>query len=94
MSPTENSFEKAYSRLEKILELLNTGIVSLEESLKLYEEASHLLSSCSQQLQNAEKKIQILKKSRNGELQVDENNVPVREAFSMNLESEHTSKES
>lgn len=89
MSPPENSFEKAYSRLEKILELLNTGIVSLEESLKLYEEASHLLSSCSQQLQNAEKKIQILKKSRNGELQMDENNAPVIEAFSMNLESEH-----
>lgn len=89
MSPPENSFEKAYSRLEKILELLNTGIVSLEESLKLYEEASHLLSSCSQQLQNAEKKIQVLKKSRNGELQMDENNAPVIEAFSMNLESEH-----
>lgn len=89
MSPPENSFEKAYSRLEKILELLNTGIVSLEESLKLYEEASHLLTSCNQQLQKAEKKIQILKKSRNGELQRDENNAPVIEAFSMNLESEY-----
>lgn len=89
MSPQENSFEKAYSRLEKILELLNTGIVSLEESLKLYEEANHLLTSCNQQLQNAEKKIQILKKSRNGELQTDENNAPVIETFSMNLESEH-----
>lgn len=94
MTPQENSFEKAYSRLEKILELLNTGIVSLEESLKLYEEANYLLASCNQQLQNAEKKIQILKKSRNGELQMDENNAPVIEAFSMNLENERTSKES
>lgn len=87
MNPSNNSFEQAYGRLEKILELLNTGMVSLEESLTLYEEANALLISCSKELQNAEKKIQMLKKSRSGELQRNEDQAPVVEAFSMNIEN-------
>lgn len=87
MNPPNNSFEQAYGRLEKILELLNTGVVSLEESLTLYEEANSLLISCSKELQSAEKKIQMLKKSRSGELQRDENQEPIVEAFSMNIEN-------
>lgn len=90
MNLPNGSFEKAYGRLEKILELLNTGTISLEESLKLYEEANLLLISCSKELQNAEKKIQILRKSRTGELQMDENNAPVVDAFSMNSPSEES----
>ncbi|MGL4347959.1 MAG: exodeoxyribonuclease VII small subunit [Chlamydiales bacterium] len=87
MNLPNSSFEQAYGRLEKILELLNTGVVSLEESLKLYEEANFLLISCSKELQDAEKKIQILKKSRTGELQTDESNAPMVDAFSMNIEN-------
>lgn len=90
MNLPHGSFEKAYGRLEKILELLNTGTISLEESLELYEEANLLLMSCSKELQNAEKKIQILRKSRTGELQMDENNAPVVDTFSMNSPSEES----
>jgi len=34
----EKTFEKAFKRLEEILEKMNEGKVSLDESLKLYEE--------------------------------------------------------
>lgn len=87
MNPPKNSFEQAYSRLEKILELLNTGVVSLEESLALYEEANSLLISCSKELQNAEKKIEMLKKSRSGAIEKDEKQAPILEEFSMNIEN-------
>lgn len=87
MNPPKNSFEQAYGRLEKILELLNTGVVSLEESLALYEEANSLLISCSKELQNAEKKIEMLKKSRSGAIEKDENQAPILEEFSMNIEN-------
>ncbi|HKY99828.1 MAG TPA: exodeoxyribonuclease VII small subunit, partial [Rhabdochlamydiaceae bacterium] len=61
------SFELAYQRLEEILEKMNSGKVSLDESLKLYEEADRLISSCNKRLSDAEKKIEVLIKNRDGE---------------------------
>lgn len=65
------SFEEAYDRLEKILEKLNSGSVALEESLKLYEEADKLIKMCSSKLSDAEKKIELLTKNREGGLQTE-----------------------
>ena len=65
------SFEKAFERLEKILETMNSGKTPLEESLKLYEEAENLLRLCNQTLSSAEQKIEKLMKGRNGEVSVD-----------------------
>jgi len=58
------SFEQAYKRLEEILDLLNNTQISLEDSLKAYEEADRLINSCSEKLANAEQKVQILVKNR------------------------------
>lgn len=66
---TEIPFEKAYSRLEEILEKMNSGKATLDESLKLYEEADKLIASCSKKLGEAEKKIEILIKGRDGGLE-------------------------
>lgn len=66
------SFETAYARLEEILEKMNSGKVSLEDSLKLYEEADRLIHWCNKKLTEAEKKIEVLVKGREGELLVDE----------------------
>ena len=41
-----SSFENSFARLETLLELMNTGTVSLDDSLKLYEEADTLINSC------------------------------------------------
>ncbi|NNM43334.1 MAG: exodeoxyribonuclease VII small subunit [Chlamydiae bacterium] len=81
-TPDLLSFEEAYSRLEQILESMNSGKLSLEQSLKLYEEADLLISSCNSKLQEAEQKIEILVKNRNGDLSLDENGKPLTEVFS------------
>ncbi|MEX0961963.1 MAG: exodeoxyribonuclease VII small subunit [Simkaniaceae bacterium] len=58
------SFEKAYERLEIILEILNKGEVPLEDSLKLFEEADQLIKIAGSKLKSAEKKIEMLIKNR------------------------------
>lgn len=75
------SFEKAFERLEKILEAMNNGKTPLEESLKLYEEAEKLLRLCNQTLSAAEQKIEKLIKGRNGEVCLDQDNRPKVEPY-------------
>jgi exodeoxyribonuclease VII small subunit len=75
------SFEEAYARLEQILEKMNSGKVSLDDSLKLYEEADVLIASCQKRLQDAERKIEMLIKNRSGELVLDESGSPATQEF-------------
>jgi len=75
------TFEEAYTRLEEILEKMNSGKISLDDSLKLYEEADKLIGSCNKRLTEAEKKIEILLKNRSGELVLDENGTPVTQEY-------------
>ena len=77
----EISFENAFTRLEEILEKLNSSSVPLDESLKLYEEADKLITYCATKLSAAEKKVEILIKQRNGELLVGNDKVPMSEPF-------------
>jgi exodeoxyribonuclease VII small subunit len=81
MSEQPLSFEASYARLEEILEKMNSGKVSLEDSLKLYEEADRLISWCSKRLTEAEKKIEVLMKNRDGELLIDEQGRPQSQPF-------------
>lgn len=53
-------FEKALERLEEIVRLLEKGEITLEESLKLFEEGVKLARHCSTKLDEAEGKIKIL----------------------------------
>ncbi len=76
------SFEQAYRRLEIILEQMNSGKLSLDESLKLYEEADRLIKACSSRLTQAEQKIEKLIKTRDGNISVDAAGVPQTETFS------------
>ena len=68
---TQIPYEKAFERLEKILELMNSGKTPLEESLKLFEEAELLMRSCTLSLNTAEKTIEKLIKGRNNELRTE-----------------------
>lgn len=77
-------FEKAFSRLEEILEKMARGDVALDESLKLYEEADGLISKCGKKLSDAEKKVEILIKNRSGEIQTDSEGKPQTEEFKPN----------
>ena len=78
----DNSFEKSYKRLEEILEKINIGEISLEDSIKLYEEADMLINNCNKKIDTAEQKITTLMKSREKELVLDEDGKPVEQQFS------------
>ena len=74
-------FEAAFARLEEILDRLNAGTISLDESLKLYEEADRLIAVCNKRLNEAERKIEILVKNRNGELTFGNDEKPLTQDF-------------
>ena len=61
-------FEDALSKLEKIVAKLEGGDVPLEESLKLFEEGIRLSRICNQKLDEAEKRVEILLKNKEGVL--------------------------
>lgn len=77
------SFEKAYKRLEEILEKLSNEQIALEDSLKLYEEADVLINLCNQKLASAEQKVQTLIKNRNNELVLQDAQTPQLEDFNV-----------
>jgi exodeoxyribonuclease VII small subunit len=52
----ELTYEKAYNRLEEIVEKLENGSVPLEESMKLFEEGTKLANFCNTKLNDAEQK--------------------------------------
>ena len=59
-------FEDALNKLEKIVSQLEEGDIALEESLRLFEEGIRLSRFCNQKLDEAEKKVEILLKDKNG----------------------------
>ena len=61
-------FEDALSKLEKIVSKLEEGDIPLEESLKLFEEGIRLSKFCNQKLDEAEKRVEILLKNKQGDL--------------------------
>ena len=57
----EASFEELLTRLEEVTtQLEKAENISLEESMKLFEEGIGISKKCNQQIETAEKKISIL----------------------------------
>lgn len=69
-------FEKKLGRLEEIVGKMETGELSLEDSLKLFEEGVKLSRECNVQLSEAEQKVKLL-------LGVDENGQPITRDFAV-----------
>lgn len=62
------SFEKNLERLDAIVAQLENAELPLEKALQLYEEGMHLSSVCGQQLEEAEGRVEVLRKSGGGKL--------------------------
>lgn len=62
----EKKFETALARLEEIVKKLEAGDLPLEQSLKLFEEGVKLARLCNRQLEEAERKVEILMKDKSG----------------------------
>ena len=65
------SYEAAVARLEEIVRRLEQSRegISLEESMKLYEEGVSLVRRCYQELETAEQRVKVLQQFPNGEIQ-------------------------
>lgn len=66
----EMKFEDALKKLEKIVEDLEKGELTLDEALKKYQEGVELSRACNMRLENAKKKIDILSKNKKGEFEL------------------------
>ncbi|MDP6477021.1 MAG: exodeoxyribonuclease VII small subunit [Nitrospinaceae bacterium] len=65
---SEIKFEKAMTRLEKIVEELESGDLDIDKSLEIFEEGIKMSRVCSKKLTEAEAKIEKLTKGKKGEL--------------------------
>lgn len=54
------SFEKKLTRLEEIVQKMESGEMALDESLKLFEEGVKLSKDCNTELNQAEQKVKKL----------------------------------
>ena len=57
MSKESKTFEESMSRLEQIVRAMERGDVPLEESLKLFQEGTQLVQTCTKLLDNAQLQI-------------------------------------
>ena len=65
------SFEESLKKLESIVDKLEKGDLSLEDSLKLFEEGVGLSAACKKELEEAEGKVQVLIKQRDGSMKAE-----------------------
>ncbi|HSB42207.1 MAG TPA: exodeoxyribonuclease VII small subunit [Methylomirabilota bacterium] len=65
---TDLKFEAALQRLEQIVDQLEAGNLTLEESLQVFEEGVGLARRCGKYLDEAEKRIELLIRDESGVL--------------------------
>lgn len=68
----EKTFEASLNDLEKIVGQLEDGDLSLEESLKLFEQGVKLSRECQQRLAQAERRIEVLLRDADGNPAVED----------------------
>tara|TARA_Y100000994_G_scaffold58882_1_gene47635 strand:+ start:1965 stop:2195 length:231 start_codon:yes stop_codon:yes gene_type:complete len=66
----EISFEESLERLENLVNKMESGDATLEQSLVWFEEGMDLLKLCQVQLNNAEQKVQELVKKTDGKFEL------------------------
>lgn len=59
-------FETALKKLEEVVRRLEGGSLSLEESLKAFEEGVRHAAFCSKKLDEAERRVEVLLKQKDG----------------------------
>jgi exodeoxyribonuclease VII small subunit len=68
-------FEKHLTQLETVVEQLERGDLTLEESVRLFEEGMKLSQACKLELEQAEGRVQVLVEGKGGKMQVAEMDV-------------------
>jgi exodeoxyribonuclease VII small subunit len=65
-------FEDDLTKLEGVVERLERGDLTLDESVRLFEEGVKLSAACKKELESAEGRIQVLVEGKAGKMQVAE----------------------
>ena len=73
---SEVKFEEAMGRLEEIVKGLEKGDLSLDLAMSSFEEGVSLSKICLKRLENADRKIEILIQTHNGQKRVEPFNIP------------------
>lgn len=60
------NFEEAIKKLESEVKRLESGNMSLDESIDAFEEAIKLVKLCNEKLENAERRVRILTENSDG----------------------------
>ena len=79
----EAEFEEAMEQLEEITRQLESGSLSLDESIRAYEKGMELKNLCQQMLERAERKLEYLARQQDGSID--------REAIDFDENAEHES---
>lgn len=66
MAEKKHTFENSLKELERIVRRLEEGELTLEDSLRLFEDGVKLSRECQERLNQAERRIEILLKDENG----------------------------
>lgn len=66
MKKEQLSFEEKMERLEQIIRAMERGEVPLEESLKLFQEGTELVTACEKQLENAQMQVKMVLTASDG----------------------------
>jgi exodeoxyribonuclease VII small subunit len=88
MSKEKKNFEEAISELEYIVDRLERGELSLEESMEAFQKGVELSRYCSKKLDEAEKKITVLIENEKGEIK---KNQLIFRRYRMDFESKYSS---
>ena len=67
---TNKNFETALEELEQVVEQLESGELPLDDSLAAFEKGVGLVKFCNQKLNEVEKKVELLVKDKEGNLQL------------------------
>ena len=62
----EMTFEESLKRLDEIVKSLERGDAALADSMKLFEEGTHLIADCTEMLDRAEQQVVRLRKGADG----------------------------
>lgn len=65
------NFEEAMTKLEKIVEELESGELSLEDSVKSFEKGIELSKLCKKKLENAENRVKKIVEKTGGEFDLE-----------------------
>lgn len=67
---SSDKFEVALEELERVVEQLESGDLSLDDALAAFEKGVGLVKQCNQKLNEVEKKLELLVKDKEGKLQL------------------------